>query len=125
MSPRLWSGSAWRCGGGTSAYFAQHGSSAAAARRQAIAWIGQTLMNQATFLAYIDAFAVLALFALLLVPASFLLATLTRHWGGIVLFGSCATERWAWSMRPGRLGGKPCASTLHIRSKQRRKALPY
>ena len=39
-------------------------------------------MNQATFLAYIDAFAVLALFALLLVPASFLLATLTRHWGG-------------------------------------------
>ncbi len=56
-----------------SAYFAQHGSSAAAARRQATAWIGQTLMNQAAFLAYIDVFAVLALFALLLVPASFLL----------------------------------------------------
>ena len=55
------------------AYFEQHGSSAAEAQRQAIAWIGQTLMNQATFLAYIDVFAALALFALLLVPASFLL----------------------------------------------------
>ncbi len=53
--------------------FIQHGSSAAEAQRQAQAWIGQTLMNQATFLAYIDVFAALALFALLLVPASFLL----------------------------------------------------
>jgi len=56
-----------------SAYFAQHGSSAANAQGQAIAWIGQTLLNQATLLAYIDLFAALALFALLLVPASFLL----------------------------------------------------
>ena len=42
-------------------------------QRQALAWIGQTLMNQATFLAYIDVFAALSLFALMLVPASFLL----------------------------------------------------
>jgi MFS transporter, DHA2 family, multidrug resistance protein len=56
-----------------SAYFAQHGSSAVEAQRQAMAWIGQTLLNQATFFAYIDVFGALALFALLLVPASFLL----------------------------------------------------
>ena len=56
-----------------SAYFAQHGSSPAEAQRQAVAWIGQTLTSQATFLAYIDVFAVLSLFALLLVPAGFLL----------------------------------------------------
>ncbi len=56
-----------------SAYFAQHGSSAVEAQRQAVAWIGQTLLNQATFFAYIDVFGALALFALLLVPASFLL----------------------------------------------------
>jgi MFS transporter, DHA2 family, multidrug resistance protein len=55
------------------AYFAQHGSSAADAQRQAVAWIGQTLVNQVTFFAYIDVFAALALFAVLLVPASFLL----------------------------------------------------
>jgi MFS transporter, DHA2 family, multidrug resistance protein len=55
------------------AYFAQHGSSATEAQRQAVAWIGETLMSQATFFAYIDVFAALALFALLLVPASFLL----------------------------------------------------
>ncbi|HZZ59563.1 MAG TPA: DHA2 family efflux MFS transporter permease subunit [Roseiarcus sp.] len=56
-----------------SAYFLQHGSSMPKAQRQATAWIGQTLMNQATLLSYIDVFAYLALFALLLVPASFLL----------------------------------------------------
>ena len=56
-----------------SAYFAQHGSSAVEAQRQAVAWMGATLANQATFMAYIDVFAVLALFALMLVPAAFLL----------------------------------------------------
>ena len=56
-----------------SAYFTRHGTSAANAQGRAIAWIGQTLLNQATLLAYIDVFAALALFALLLVPASFLL----------------------------------------------------
>lgn len=56
-----------------SAYFLQHGSSAPEAQRQAIAWIGQTLTNQAALLSYIDVFAYLSLFALALVPASFLL----------------------------------------------------
>jgi MFS transporter, DHA2 family, multidrug resistance protein len=53
--------------------FAQHGTGAANAQHQAQAWIGQTLMNQAAFLSYIDVFAALALFALLLAPAAFLL----------------------------------------------------
>ena len=55
------------------AYFAQHGTSAVDAQHQAIAWIGQTLMNQAAFLSYIDVFAVLSLAAALLVPVAFLL----------------------------------------------------
>ena len=45
----------------------------AQARHQAIAWIGQTLTNQAALLSYIDVFAYSSLFALVLVPASFLL----------------------------------------------------
>ncbi len=55
------------------AYFQQHGASAADASRQAIAFVGQTLTNQAAFLSYIDVFAALSLFALLLVPLAFLL----------------------------------------------------
>ena len=51
----------------------RHGTSAADAQRQAQAWLGQMLISQATFLAYIDVFAALSLFALLLVPAAFLL----------------------------------------------------
>lgn len=53
--------------------FAQHGAGAANAQHQAQAWIGETLANQAAYLSYIDVFAVLALFALLLTPAAFLL----------------------------------------------------
>jgi DHA2 family multidrug resistance protein len=56
-----------------SAYFARHGSSAAEAQRQALGWIGRALTGQATLLAYIDVFAALSLFALLLVPLAFLL----------------------------------------------------
>ena len=55
------------------AYFARHGASAVHAQHQAIAWLGQTLMNQAAFLSYIDLFAVLSLAAAVLVPAAFLL----------------------------------------------------
>jgi len=55
------------------ANFARHGTAAADAQHQAVAWIGQTLMNQAAFLSYIDVFAALSLFALLLVPMAFLL----------------------------------------------------
>jgi hypothetical protein len=50
------------------AYFQQHGSSRPEAHSQAIALIGQTLINQTAFLAYIDVFGALALLALLLVP---------------------------------------------------------
>jgi MFS transporter, DHA2 family, multidrug resistance protein len=55
------------------AYFHQHGSSTADAGREAIAWMGQTLANQATVLAYIDVFAALSFFALLLAPVALLL----------------------------------------------------
>ena len=56
-----------------SAYFQHHGASATDAGHQAVAWIGQTLMNQATLLSYIDVFAALSVFALLLAPLAFLL----------------------------------------------------
>lgn len=55
------------------AYFIQHGFSAADAQRKAIALIGQTVSTQAALLSYIDVFAALAAFALLLAPAAFLL----------------------------------------------------
>ena len=55
------------------AYFMQHGYSMADAQRRAIAWIGQTVAGQAALLSYIDIFAALGLFALILVPAAFLL----------------------------------------------------
>jgi len=56
-----------------SSYFARHGTPSPDAQHQAIAWVGQTVMNQAALLSYIGVFADLALFALLLVPLSFLL----------------------------------------------------
>ena len=55
------------------ANFARHGTSVADAQHQAVAWIGQALTDQATLLAYIDVFAALSGFALLLVPMAFLL----------------------------------------------------
>ena len=55
------------------ASFARHGAGAANAQHQAIAWMGEMLTNQAALLSYIDVFASLSLFALLLVPAAFLL----------------------------------------------------
>ena len=54
-------------------YFERHGIAAANAPGKAIAWIGQTVANQAAFLSYIDLFAALSLFAALLVPLAFLL----------------------------------------------------
>lgn len=53
--------------------FAQHGTGAANAQHQATAWIGQVLVNQATLMSYIDVFAALSWFALLLVPTALLL----------------------------------------------------
>jgi MFS transporter, DHA2 family, multidrug resistance protein len=49
-------------------YFATHGSSLIDSQGQAIAWIGQQVQLQASFLAYMDAFWVLMLLALSAVP---------------------------------------------------------
>jgi MFS transporter, DHA2 family, multidrug resistance protein len=49
-------------------YFAAHGSSLIQAQQQAIAWIGQQVHAQASFLAYMDAFWVLMLISLAAVP---------------------------------------------------------
>jgi MFS transporter, DHA2 family, multidrug resistance protein len=54
-------------------YFAAHGSSIAESHGQAIAWIGQQVLQQASFLAYIDAFWVLMLIALSAVPLALVL----------------------------------------------------
>ena len=49
-------------------YFVAHGSSLPQAQQQAIAWIGQQVQTQASFLAYIDVFWVLMLVSLAAVP---------------------------------------------------------
>ncbi len=49
-------------------YFVAHGSSLAQAHQQAIQWIGQQVQAQASYLAYLDAFWVLMLIALMAVP---------------------------------------------------------
>jgi DHA2 family multidrug resistance protein len=49
-------------------YFSAHGSSPGQAQQQAIAWIGQQLQTQTSFLAYMDAFWVLMLISLAAVP---------------------------------------------------------
>ena len=49
-------------------YFATHGSSLIESQGQAVAWIGQQVQLQASFLAYMDAFWVLMLLALAAVP---------------------------------------------------------
>jgi len=54
-------------------YFTHQGAAQAEAQHQAVGWMGQTLMNQAAYLAYIDVFAFLALFAAALLPVAFLL----------------------------------------------------
>jgi DHA2 family multidrug resistance protein len=54
-------------------YFVSQGSSLIDAQRQAIAWIGQQVQIQASFLAYTDAFWVLMLMALAAVPLALVL----------------------------------------------------
>ena len=56
-------------------YFTAHGSPVAEAQQQAIAWIGQQVQLQASFLAYMDAFWVLMLIALAAVPLALSLRT--------------------------------------------------
>jgi DHA2 family multidrug resistance protein len=54
-------------------YFAAHGTLPAQAQQQAMAWIGQQVQTQATFLAYMDAFWALMLMALAAVPLAVVL----------------------------------------------------
>jgi DHA2 family multidrug resistance protein len=49
-------------------YFSSHGATPMQAKEQAIAWIGQQVGAQASFLAYMDAFWVLMLISLAMVP---------------------------------------------------------
>jgi len=49
-------------------YFVTQGSSLVQAQQQAIAWIGQQIQTQATFLGFVDAFWVLTVISLLAVP---------------------------------------------------------
>ena len=55
-------------------YFVAQGSSPSEAKQQALAWIGQQVQAQASFLAYGDAFWVLTLIALAAVPLAFTLS---------------------------------------------------
>mgnify|MGYP001147969507 CR=1 FL=1 len=54
-------------------YFVGHGSSLAQAHHQAIGWIGQQLQTQSSLLAYMDAFWVLMLISLAVVPLALML----------------------------------------------------
>jgi MFS transporter, DHA2 family, multidrug resistance protein len=49
-------------------FFVAQGSSLVAAQRQAVGWIGQTILNQSVLLPYIDVFWAYAMFSLLMVP---------------------------------------------------------
>lgn len=55
-------------------YFFNHGSGAVDAQSRATAWIGQAIQNQVALLSYIDVYALLALFAICMVPLPFLLS---------------------------------------------------
>ncbi|GJD99395.1 Fatty acid resistance protein FarB [Methylobacterium isbiliense] len=59
-------------------YFATHGASTADARKQAIAWIGQQVLTQASFLAYVDVFWTLALVSASAVPLAMILKPVRR-----------------------------------------------
>jgi DHA2 family multidrug resistance protein len=54
-------------------YFVAQGSALAEAQQQAIAWIGQQVQMQASFLAYMDAFWTLMLISLAAVPLALIL----------------------------------------------------
>ncbi len=66
-------------------YFSAHGSSLAQAQQQAIAWVGQQVQMQASFLAYTDAFWVLMLVSLAAVPLALTLRKVKL--GGAVPMG--------------------------------------
>lgn len=54
-------------------YFTQHGSTLADAQSRATGWIGSQVQTQASFLAYIDVFHVLALISIAVVPLALIL----------------------------------------------------
>ena len=54
-------------------YFVAQGISLVQAQQQAIAWVGQQVQAQASFLGYMDAFWVLMLISLAAVPLAFAL----------------------------------------------------
>jgi DHA2 family multidrug resistance protein len=66
-------------------YFAAHGSSLIHAHQQAVAWIGQQVQAQASFLGYMDAFWVLMLISLAAVPLALTLRKVKL--GGAVHLG--------------------------------------
>jgi MFS transporter, DHA2 family, multidrug resistance protein len=66
-------------------YFVAQGSSLIQAHQQAIAWIGQQVQTQASFLGYMDAFWVLMLISLAAVPLALMLRTIKL--GGPVHIG--------------------------------------
>jgi MFS transporter, DHA2 family, multidrug resistance protein len=57
--------------------FVAQGSSLIQAQQQAIAWIGQQVQTQASFLGYMDAFWVLMLISLAAVPLALILRKVT------------------------------------------------
>ncbi|MDQ0391476.1 DHA2 family efflux MFS transporter permease subunit [Labrys monachus] len=62
--------------------FMAQGAGKAGATQEATAWIGQTIAAQATFLAYIDVFWVLALLAAVMIPAAMLIRPVKLGSGG-------------------------------------------
>ncbi|WP_027529063.1 DHA2 family efflux MFS transporter permease subunit [Bradyrhizobium sp. WSM3983] len=60
-------------------FFEAQGSNATDAASQATAWVGQTLQQQVTFLAYIDVFWTLAIVAMLLIPIAAVLRPVDLH----------------------------------------------
>lgn len=65
-----------------SRYFAERGATVADAQAQAMAWIGQQVQTQASFLAYIDVFHVLMLIVLCAIPLALILSNVDLKEGG-------------------------------------------
>lgn len=63
-------------------FFMAQGSGKAGATQQATAWIGHAITSQATFLAYIDVFWVLAIVAAVMIPAAMLIRPVKLGSGG-------------------------------------------
>ncbi|MGO9741592.1 MAG: DHA2 family efflux MFS transporter permease subunit [Roseiarcus sp.] len=66
-------------------YFSSLGSSATAAREQAVEWIGQQIQQQASLLAYVDVFWTLTIIALAAIPLALMLRKVKL--GGAVAMG--------------------------------------